>query len=104
MQANYTERISLINLLPKYSSELLCTLCAEFFEILQLTPEELSKRKAGISEGDYVWEPEETKDFNISNHMLKLLKMLITMGYKELDEQKKLTKEYMTTYEKFIKI
>lgn len=99
MKLNVLERLNLLDILPKQGDYTTLKIVRKLRETLSFSEEEHKKYQFRQEEGRLFWENDDEKDVHIGEMAMDMIQKAL----KKLDEDKKLTEEQFTLYEKFIK-
>jgi len=100
MKLNVLERMMLLSVLPKEGSFVTLKVVADLRDELSFSEEEHKKYKFVEDKGRVNWNPavDQFKEVHIGEKATDV----VVEALKKLDEDKKLTMEHMSLYEKFI--
>ncbi len=100
MLFDVSERLTLLNLLPKEGSFVTLKLLRELREALSFTDEEVTQFKVKVASDRITWD----KDANVDKEILigDTMTSVIVGVLTELNETKKLTDAHLGLYEKFV--
>lgn len=100
MKLNVLERMMLLNVVPREGSFVTLKVVGELRNDLSFSEAELKKYKFVETEGRVSWNPaaEQIKEVHIGEKATDV----VVEALEKLDEEKKLTMEHVSLYEKFI--
>jgi hypothetical protein len=101
MKLTVLERIVLPMILPKEGDYLTLKTAAEAQKEIALTDDEMDEVELRVGEkGQLQWNPEKAKEKEVK--ITARATVMIEEALKKLDDEKKLTPDHMTLFEKFV--
>ena len=101
MKLTVLERIVLPMILPKEGDYLTLKTAAEAQKEIALTDDEMDEVELKVGEkGQLQWNPEKAKEKEVK--ITARATVMIEEALKKLDDEKKLTPDHMTLFEKFV--
>lgn len=101
MKLTVAERLILLGLLPKEGNFTMIKLVRELRENLSFTEKEHKALEFNNTDGNITWkETVQPKDIQIGEVLTIEIKGIL----KKMDEEKKLTEQVLTLYEKFMEV